>query len=88
MPDLFRSFLPLENPIGFGFQDFVEFGFVLLLAMAAWALRQIVRRHRAMELLPLIIAVVLGHFILAQSLRQLTPRQPVRRTVSPFEEVK
>lgn len=88
MPDLFRSFLPLENPIGFGFQDFVEFGFVLLLAMAAWALRQIVRRYRAMELLPLIIAVVLGHFILAQSLRQLTPRQPVRRTVSPFEEVK
>jgi len=88
LPDLFRSFLPLENPIGFGFQDFVEFGFVLLLAMAAWALRQIARRHRAMELLPLIIAVVLGHFILAQSLRQLTPRQPVRRTVSPFEEVK
>src|SRR5579871_2267373 len=28
---LFRSFLPLHNPIGFGGSDFVEFGLVLIL---------------------------------------------------------
>ena len=88
MPDLFRSFLPLENPIGFGFQDFVEFGFVLLVAIAAWGMRRWNTRHRALELLPLAIAFLIGHFVLTQSLKQLTPRQPVRRTVSPFEEVK
>ena len=88
MPDLFRSFLPHENPIGFGFQDFAEFGFMILLAIAVWALRRVTRRHRALELLPLAAALLTGHFLLTQSLRQLTPKQPVRRTVSPFEEVK
>jgi len=30
---LFRSLLPIHNPIGFGVSDFVEFGFALLLVV-------------------------------------------------------
>src|SRR5271169_4080362 len=35
LPDFFRSFLPLRNPIGFGASDFIELGLAaLLLALA------------------------------------------------------
>lgn len=34
---LFRSFLPLQNPIGFGAVDFIEFSFALLLVLLIFA---------------------------------------------------
>ncbi|HLK68879.1 MAG TPA: hypothetical protein VKU19_35855 [Bryobacteraceae bacterium] len=47
---LFRSFLPLHNPIGFGGSDFVEFGLVLILVglvfARAWCVLAAVRLAR------------------------------------------
>src|SRR5208337_26553 len=35
LPDLFQSFLPLRNPIGFGASDFIELGLAALLLILA-----------------------------------------------------
>src|SRR5450755_4437490 len=35
--DIFRSFLPLHNPLGFGASDFIEFALVALLVALALA---------------------------------------------------
>ena len=39
LPQLFRSFVPLRNPIGFGAADFIELAFTLLLVLPALAWR-------------------------------------------------
>lgn len=36
MPDLFRSFLPLLNPIGFGASDFLEFALAATVLLVVW----------------------------------------------------
>lgn len=45
--DLFRSFLPLRNPIGFGASDFIEFTVTALLVLCALLWNPFVRRHVA-----------------------------------------
>jgi hypothetical protein len=47
LPQLFRSFVPLRNPVGFGAADFIELAFTLLLVLPALAWRPWIEHYAA-----------------------------------------
>ena len=47
LSQLFRSFVPLRNPIGFGASDFIELAFTLLLVVPALAWRPWIETYAA-----------------------------------------
>src|SRR5260370_12602420 len=47
LSQLFRSFVPLRNPIGFGAADFIELAFTLLLVLPALAWRPWIETYAA-----------------------------------------
>ena len=74
MSALFRSFLPLENPIGFGFQDFVELLFALLILIFSLSSSRILQSRRLLaEFGALILAACATHALVVVGIGVLLP---------------
>lgn len=71
----------MENPIGFGFQDFIELTLAMLLFGSVWASRWLpARLGRSVAVLQVAAAFVGCHFLIAVALPNLRParRMPNR----------
>jgi hypothetical protein len=74
--DLFRSFLPLHNPIGFGLADFIEFALALVLVGLILFWRHIVVAAHWLAVRPRLAMAVLAILPIALRLA-LLPHYPV-----------
>ncbi len=73
---LFRSFLPLRNPIGFGAADFLEFAVAAILVLLALGWRRIIAAADALAQRPRLSMAVLAVLPIALRLA-LLPHYPV-----------
>ena len=86
--ELFRSFLPLRNPIGFGASDFVELGLAALLMALGWITRPYLepRARRLAERTRLVRCSLLAVLPVALAAGFCLPHHPVPSPADLYDE--
>ncbi len=74
--DLFRSYLPLHNPIGYGAADFIEFAIAAILVVLVLIWRHVIAAASWLSAKPRLAMAVLGILPIAMRLA-LLPHYPV-----------